>query len=224
MEELLERSKEVSDVNLLSLAYWSMAVPLLEKGEFDVGINYSKKCLDISPTPLMAVFGTGYMGYGYYKKGELNKAITYLEKAVQQANDFGLVHHHTEFGLYLAEAHLSNNNKGQALEIINNALGIIRKSGYKYWEGAFYRVLGELYDKSEFKQAKKHIEESIRILKKVGAKNELAKCYLSLGRLYKEKGEKDKAKKYVTQALNLFEKLGTLHEPEKAREVLKDLR
>ena len=38
------------------------------------------------------------------------------------------------------------------------------------------------------------------------------------------KGERVKAKKYVTQALKLFEKLGTLHEPEKAREVLKDLR
>jgi hypothetical protein len=44
-----------------------------------------------------------------------------------------------------------------------------------------------------------------------------------LQRLYKEKGEKYKAKKYVTNALNLFEKLGTLHEPEKARKVLRDL-
>jgi hypothetical protein len=42
--------------------------------------------------------------------------------------------------------------------------------------------------------------------------------------LYKEKGENDRAKKYVTQALHIFEKLGTLHEPEKAREILKDLR
>ncbi|HSE82955.1 MAG TPA: tetratricopeptide repeat protein, partial [Thermodesulfobacteriota bacterium] len=66
-------------------------------------------------------------------------------------------------------------------------------------------------------------EDSIRILKKVGAKNELAKSYLSLGRLYKEKGERDKAKKYVTQALHIFEKLGTLHEPEKAKKVLEDL-
>jgi class 3 adenylate cyclase/tetratricopeptide (TPR) repeat protein len=223
MQKLLERSKEVSDVNLLSLAYWSLAWPHLGKGEFDVAINYCKKCLDISPTPVFAVFGTGYMGYGYYKKGELNKAMSYLEKAVQQANDFGLGHQQTEFSLYLAETHLSNNNKDQALEIINKALGTIRQSGYKYWEGAYYRVLGELYDNTEFERAKKHFEDSIRILKKVGAKNELAKSYLSLGGLYQEKGEKDKARKYATQALQIFEKLGTLHEPEKARKMLGEL-
>jgi len=76
---------------------------------------------------------------------------------------------------------------------------------------------------SEFKKAKKYIEDSIRILKKVGAKNELGKSYFSLGKLFKEKGEKDKAKKYVTQALHIFEKLGTLHEPEKVKKVLQDL-
>ena len=60
-------------------------------------------------------------------------------------------------------------------------------------------------------------------MKKVGAKNELAKSYFCLGRLYKEKGEKDKAKEYLTQALHIFEKLGTLHEPEKAMKILRDL-
>ncbi|MCK5391864.1 MAG: tetratricopeptide repeat protein, partial [Deltaproteobacteria bacterium] len=224
MQKLLERSKEISDVNLLSLAYWSLAWTYLSKGDFEVGIDYSKKCLDMSPTPLFTVFGTGYIGLGYYKKGELDKSIDYLEKALQQANDFGLGHQHTEFGLYLAEAYSSTNKKDQALKIANDNLEIVKHSGYKYWEGVYYRFLGELCVESEFKKAKKHIEDSIKILKKVGAKNELAKSYLSLGKLYKENDEKEKAKKYVTQALHIFEKLGTLHEPEKAREVLKDLR
>jgi len=151
-------------------------------------------------------------------------AIEYLEKAIRQAKDFGLGHQQANFSAYLAEAYLSNNNKNKALEVVNNILGTIRDSGYRFWEGVHYRILGELCDKTEFKKAKNYIEDSIRILKKIGAKNELAKSYFSLGRLYKEKGEKDKAKKYATQALQMFEKLGTLHEPEKAREVLKDLR
>jgi len=84
--------------------------------------------------------------------------------------------------------------------------------------------LGEIYGVSDFNKAENYIKDSIKILKKAGTKNELAISYFSLGKLFKEKGEKDKAKKHVTQALNLFEKLGTLHEPEKVREVLKDLR
>ncbi|MFQ5788621.1 MAG: tetratricopeptide repeat protein, partial [Thermodesulfobacteriota bacterium] len=100
---------------------------------------------------------------------------------------------------------------------------VSKQSGFRHLEGIAYRVLGEIYGGTDFNKGKKTIEESIRILKKVGAKNELAKSYYSLGRLYKEKGERDKAKKYATQALHIFEKLGTLHEPEKAREILRDL-
>lgn len=177
METFLRKSEEVSDVNLLSLAYWSIAWPLLDKGEWDVGIDYCKKCLDISPAPLFSVFGTGYLGYGYYKKGELEKAIEYLEKAIQQSKDFGLGHQQANFSAYLAEAYLSANNKDKALEVVNNILGTIRDSGYRFWEGAYYRILGEICDKTEFKKAKKYIEDSIKIFKKVGAKNELAKSY-----------------------------------------------
>ena len=83
--------------------------------------------------------------------------------------------------------------------------------------------MGEIYGEAKFNEPTKYIEDSIRIFKEIGAKNELAKSYLSLGRLYKEKGERDKAKNYVTQALHIFEKLGTLHEPEKARKMIGDL-
>jgi tetratricopeptide (TPR) repeat protein len=224
MEKSLEISKEVSDVNLLSLAYWSISIPHLDKGEWDVAVDYCKKSLDTSPVPLHSVFGTGFLGYAYYKKGEFENSIEHLARAIQQSKDFGLGHQLAQYSLYLAETYLSTDNKNKALEIVNNILGIIRDSGYRYWEGVHHRIVGELCDKTEFREAKKHIEESIKILKKIGAKNELAKSYLSLGHLYKEKGKKDKAKKYASQALNIFEKLGTLHEPEKARELLRDLK
>jgi len=110
------------------------------------------------------------------------------------------------------------------MERIKNALLICNESGFKHWKGVAIRVLGELEGRTNFNKGKKNIEESIKILKKVGANSELAKGYFSLGKLCMAKGERVKAKKYVTQALKLFEKLGTLHEPEKVREVLKNLR
>jgi len=223
MQKLLKKSEEVSDINLLSLAYWSIGRTHLDKGEWDVGIDYCKKCLDTSPTPLFAVFGLGFLGYGYCKKGEWEGGIKYLEKAIQQSKDFGLGHQQAQFSAYLAEAYLSINERDQALERIKSALEISKESGFRHLEGKAYRVLGEIYGGTDFNKTKKYIEDSIRIFKEIGAKNELAKSYLSLGRLYKEKGEKGKAKKCVTQALHIFEKLGTLHEPEKARKMLRDL-
>lgn len=223
METFLRKSEEVSDVNLLSLAYWSIAAPLLDKGEWDAGIDYCKKCVDISPTPLFAVFGLGFLGYGYCKRGEWERGIKDLERAIQQFKDFDLSYLQAQFSTFLAEAYLSINERDKALERIKSALEISKESSFRHVEGKAYRVLGEIYSEAKSNEPKKYIEDSIRILKKIGAKNELAKSYLSLGKLYKEKGEKDKAKKYVTQALHIFEKLGTLHEPEKARKVLEDL-
>jgi class 3 adenylate cyclase/tetratricopeptide (TPR) repeat protein len=224
MQKLVEISEEVTDVNLMSLAYWSIALPFLDKGELEVGIGYCKKCLDISPAPLFSVFGVGFLGYGYYKKGDLEKGIEHLEKAIQQSKKFGLGHEEALFSVYLADAYLSYSNKDKALERIKSALEICKQSGFRYWEGMAYRVLGEVYDGTDVNTAENYIKDSIRVLKKVGAKNELAKSYFSLGKLYREKGEKAKAKKYVTQALNIFEKLDTLLEPEKAGMILNELK
>jgi len=224
MQKLLKKSEEISDNNLIVLALWSAAMPHIDKGEWDIAINYCERCLEMSPPPVFAVFATGFLGIAYYKGGQLKKGIDYMEKAIHQSKQFGLKQQEVVSTVYLGEAYLSISERERALENIKSALEVSKLSGFRYWEASAYRVLGEIYGGIDLRRAKTYIEDSIKILKKIGAKNELAKCYLSLGRLYKEKGEKDNAKKYVTQALKLFEKLGTLHEPEKAREVLKDLR
>ena len=76
-ETFLRISEELSDETLMSLAYWTIAVGNLDKGEWDIGIEYCKKCLDIAP-PIFAAHGVSHLGYGYYKKGDLEKARDYL--------------------------------------------------------------------------------------------------------------------------------------------------
>jgi tetratricopeptide (TPR) repeat protein len=224
MQKLLKKSEEMSDNNLMVLALWSASMPHIEKGEWDIAINYCERCLELSPAPVFAAFATGFLGIAYYKGGQLKKGIDYMEKAIYQTKSFGLKQQEVICAVPLGEAYLSISERERALETIKSALDVSKKSGFRHMEGMALRVLGEIYGASEFHKAKKYIEDSINIHKKVGAKNELAKGYFSLGKLYMAKGERVKAKKYVTQALKLFEKLGTLHEPEKAREVLKDLR
>jgi tetratricopeptide (TPR) repeat protein len=224
MQKLLKKSEEMSDNNLMVLALWSASMPHIDKGEWDIAINYCERCLEMSPPPVFATFATGFLGIAYYKGGQLKKGIDCMEKAIFQTRSFGLKQQEVICSVNLGEAYLSISERERALETIKSALENSKKSGFRNMKGMALRVLGEIYGASEFHKAKKYIEDSINIHKKVGAKNALAKSYLSLGKLYKEKGERVKARKYVTQALKLFEKLGTLHEPEKAREVLKDLR
>jgi class 3 adenylate cyclase/tetratricopeptide (TPR) repeat protein len=223
MQKLLKKSEELSDNNLMVLANWSAALPHIGKGEWDIAIDYCERCLEMSPPPVFAAFATGFLGTAYYKGGQLKKGIDCMEKAIHQSKSFGLKQQEAICTVPLAEAYLSISERERALETIKSALAVSTKAGFRHIEGMALRVLGEIYGSSNFHKAKKHTEDSIKIFKKIGAKNELAKSYFSLGRLYKEKGEKGKAKKYATQALQIFEKLGTLHEPEKARKMLRDL-
>jgi class 3 adenylate cyclase/tetratricopeptide (TPR) repeat protein len=223
MQKLLKKSEELSDNNLMVLANWSAALPHLEKGEWDIAIKYCEKSLEMSPPPVFAAFATGFLGTAYYRSGQLKKGIDCMEKAIQQSKSFGLKQQEAICTVSLAEAYLSIGERERAQETIKSALDVSTKAGFKHIEAMALRVSGEIYGSSNFHKAKKHIEDSITIFRKIGAKNELAKSYFSLGRLYKEKGEKTKAKKYVTQALTIFEKLGTLHEPEKAMTLLNEL-
>ncbi|MDA2919695.1 tetratricopeptide repeat protein [Desulfobacterota bacterium AH_259_B03_O07] len=224
LQKLLKKSEEISDNNLMILALWSASMPHIDKGEWDIAINYCERCLEMSPPPVFAVFATGFLGIAYYKGGQLKKGIDCMEKAIHQTKQFGLKQQEVITTVHLGEAYLSISERERALENIKSALEVSKQSGFRHLEGIAYRVLGEIYGGTDFNKGKKTIEESIRILKKVGAKNELAKSYLGLGKLFKEKGENNKAKKYVTQSLHIFEKLGTLHEPEKARKLLNELK
>jgi class 3 adenylate cyclase/tetratricopeptide (TPR) repeat protein len=224
IQKLLKKSEETADNNLMIFALWSASMPHIDKGEWDIAIDYCERSLEMSPPPVFAAYAAGFLGIAYYKSGQLEKGIDCLEKSISQCKSFGLKQQEAICTVSLAEAYLSISKRERAQETIESALDVSTKAGFRHIEAMALRVLGDIYDPSDFHKAKKHIECGIKIFKKIGARNELAKSYLSLGRLYKEKGEKAKAKKYATQALNIFEKLGTLHEPEKAREILNELK
>lgn len=223
MEKVLKKSEEISDDNLMILALWSNAMPVIYKGDWATGIKYCERCLEMSPPQIFAATATGLLGIAYYKNGQVEKGTEFMEKAIELSNQFGMKFYSAMVGIPLAESYVSIGERDIALEKINKSLITSKESGFNHWEGMALRVLGEIYENSDIDKAENHIKNSIKILKRLGAKNELAKSYFSLGRLYKEKGEKNKAKKYATQALHIFEKLGTLHEPEKARNLLRDL-
>jgi tetratricopeptide (TPR) repeat protein len=195
IQKALKKSEDISDNNLMTLALWSSAVPHIYKGQWNTGIKYCERCLEMSPPQIFAAITTGFLGIAYYKNGQLEKGIEFMEQGIELSNQFGMKFFSATVGIPLAELYLSIGERDIALQKINSALIISKESGFSHWEGMAYRVLGEIKSGADFNKAKEYVEDSIKILKRVGAKNELAKSYLSLGTLYKEKGEKDKAKK-----------------------------
>jgi len=72
-------------------------------------------------------------------------------------------------------------------------------------------------------QVAPHFEQSIAILQRIKAENELALAYADYGRLYQQQGNIAQAREYLTRALEIFGRLGTLGEPDKVRWALAEL-
>jgi tetratricopeptide (TPR) repeat protein len=88
-----------------------------------------------------------------------------------------------------------------------------------------HRFLGEITlatnpAQRETPLAAPHFERSMAILQQIGVENELALAYAGYGRLHQQQGDLEQARTYLTRALAIFERLGTLHEPDRIRQLL----
>ena len=54
-------------------------------------------------------------------------------------------------------------------------------------------------------KAEEHLNEAIRVARKIGAKGILGQAYMDIGELRKIKGRRDEARKYISDAIQLFE-------------------
>lgn len=93
------------------------------------------------------------------------------------------------------------------------------RCGARFATGSARRLLAELSVRTNPEQregplAAPLFEDSIRILRDIGAENELALALAGYGRLRKRLGDVDAARPLLSEALGIFNRLGTIGDPE----------
>ena len=78
---------------------------------------------------------------------------------------------------------------------------------------------GGILVRPETRLAARYFERSMALLQQIGAENELALAYAGYGRLHQQQGDLAQARAYLRRALAIFERLGTLHEPDRIRQL-----
>jgi len=102
------------------------------------------------------------------------------------------------------------------------------RTGTPFFVGWAPRVLAEVTWQADptpagMTEAAAHFERGIAVLTESGAENELALARTGYGRLCHHLGRTDEARDHLTWALRTFERLGTLREPDRVREALREL-
>jgi tetratricopeptide (TPR) repeat protein len=142
----------------------------------------------------------------YYSKGELDKALSYLEESLSlQTNEKEKAVTYSN----IANIYSGKGNYQKAIQYFRKAIEIDEKYG-DYRNVSIYKLnLGNTYrEMKDYENAEKYLSEGLEGVKKVGDKNWEATGYLYFGWLYRDKGDKKTAREYFTRAYNLYKSIG----------------
>lgn len=83
-----------------------------------------------------------------------------------------------------------------------------------------HRLLGELYSRSQNKEAEPHLLEALRIDKDLGLPEKIGLDMEILGRFYRDRGDKEKAREYLQRAFEIWQ---LRHDHERASKIKESL-
>jgi tetratricopeptide (TPR) repeat protein len=102
---------------------------------------------------------------------------------------------------------------GTARELAEDVLAVSRMRGYRYIAGLAYRLIAECVAETSPLIALEHVDEALKILGSIGARNDLAKTLVTRAMLCQNSGDFAAARGMLQKAKAIFERLGTLDEP-----------
>ncbi|MFP3257559.1 MAG: tetratricopeptide repeat protein [Candidatus Nanopusillus acidilobi] len=187
----------------------------------DALLNYSRSlslAMDLGDTQMQAALLSNIGGI-YHDKGELDKALSYLEKSLSlTTNEKRRAVIYTN----IATLYDEKGDYQKAVEYFHKAIEISEEYGNYRGVSEIELNLGETYrEMKDYENAEKYLSEGLEGAKEVGDKYWEATGYEYLGRLYEDKGDKKTAKENYKRAYILFKSIGAEKD---AQYVLKEMK
>jgi tetratricopeptide (TPR) repeat protein len=196
---------------------------LYRMGYLDALLYYSRSlnlAKDLGDIDMQATL-INNIGEIYIVRGELDKALSYLEEALSlQINEKRKASTYNN----IAAIYYKKGDYQKAVKYLQKAIEINEKYEDYHEVSRGKLNLGDLYrEMKDYKNAEKYLFEGLEGVKKVGDKYWEATGYASLGFLYKDKGDKKTAREYFTRAYNLYKSIGAEGYAQSVLEEIKEL-
>jgi class 3 adenylate cyclase/tetratricopeptide (TPR) repeat protein len=196
------------------VAWWRMGSTYIQQGDVERGLQCCDEALALAPIlPRDSAMAKGVRGYGQIKAGQFDAGIANLREALAWLGRSGLRYAYLTDALRLAEGHLRRGDTTNAQPLIQDILEVSRASGYLHFEGRACWLMGDCFAAEDSMAAEDYIENAMRILEGVGARNDLAKAMLTRAALRQRAGDNVMARQLLERTRALFRELGTLDEP-----------
>ena len=218
----LAYGQEVNDHRLKVVGWWRSGSTHVQRGDAEAGLRCAEAALALTPIPIDAAMARAVKGYALIKLGQLDEGIDDLNHVLEWLARSHLGHFRWFYGYWLAEGYLRTGEPGKARAMVEDILALSRGESRRA-EGIGERLLGESLAVDDPEAALAHLERASRVLREIGARNELGKTLAARAEIHRTIGDAAVATLLFRAALGIFEDLGTVDELPRVREALSTL-
>ncbi len=199
-----------SDPDEMLHAYNETAVFLLNSGDYVHTIKFLLKALELTTQP-----GLSYerelklyriLGSLYLRIEQMEKAITYLKKGEQIAQENQLYETQILYLFWIGDALRVRKNYDQSRKALFEALAIGRQEGIDKQTLKILEAIGySYYNQEDYESAIIYFQKRLKLAKEKNNSYQMAHSYCSLGESYFESKQYDKSETMFKRAKKIFE-------------------
>jgi class 3 adenylate cyclase/tetratricopeptide (TPR) repeat protein len=191
-------------VNALEIIGWSY----ITQGEWEAAIEAIQDGLAISPDAFEAAVLLGHLGHAYLEKSDVAKAVSTLEQAVEQAQQYRSRQVQSWFKTYLGEAYRLDGRIKQAHDLAYQGFQLAQDAEHPWGIALAKRTLGRIAQTNDnLAEANRYFQEALSTFSLIQARFDLARTHLDLASLAHTQNNPDNATEHLCTAYAWFNKL-----------------
>jgi class 3 adenylate cyclase/tetratricopeptide (TPR) repeat protein len=216
----LEHATATNDLRLKIVTWMRFGATEVQRGDPRAGVRACDQAMALSPAPFDVHVIKAVRAFALVKTGEVETGTKELAEAVAWFESSRLVYTAAQFGLWLADAWLRQDQPERARAQAQRLLEVTRERGYRLMEATAARLLGESLAATDPGAAVAQLAAAAALCEPLGARNELARTWAAQGRLCANAGDVAGARVHVERAAKTFEALGTIDEIDRTHAAL----
>jgi len=213
-------SKQALDIAAATNHPYSVALAHFEEGRWRALKGDSSEAITSLESSLDACRREGFyllttvaafLGRAYARVGRVADGIALLQEALEGDTAIRFAAHHPANLTFLAEAYLLSGRAEEALRIAHQALDLSRAGKRQGFEADALHSLGEIQARQDIPDrvgAEEAYRQARELAETLGMRPLVARCFLALGRLYRQSGKRAAAEEHLTTASTMLAQMG----------------
>ena len=202
----------LGEPHLQTYAAWTKGWVSAAYGDWNEAIALCQRSLAYAPDALNLALAEGGLGYAYLEQGDSTIAITHLEKAVPQLQQFNHRRMEALYTIFLSQAYLLHEEPEKAEAHAQYGLNLSLEEVDSIGSAWAHRALGHIQQAGgAISAAQSHFHRALDTFIQCPARFEAGRTYLALAALAHYEGDKDTARQHLQAARDLFSISRALH-------------